>query len=48
MLTIIECKFEDLLKHFEGLKKIEKCSMLELEHFFNMMLIFAFTWGVGG
>lgn len=31
-----------------GLSKIETISNVELDHHFNMMLAFSFTWGIGG
>jgi hypothetical protein len=37
-----------LLEHVGDLHSLDKISSLELEHFLNMILIFSYTWGVGG
>lgn len=37
-----------LSKHYGGLHVLEKISVLELEHFLSMILLFSYVWGIGG
>jgi hypothetical protein len=48
MLYFLEATLKDFIETMGGLKKIESISTIELDHHFNMMLSFSFTWGIGG
>ena len=32
----------------QSLSNLETSSLLEIDHYFNMMMIFSITWGIGG
>ena len=48
VLNLMETFFYQMRDYFGDQSKIEKCSVLELEHYFNMTFIFSYTWGIGG
>ena len=47
-LNIFTFMYDKLIELQEGLSNLELCSLLEIDHYFNMIFIFAYTWGVGG
>lgn len=42
------CLFLEMIEWYEGVEKIETAHPNELDHFFSIILIFCFTWGMGG
>jgi hypothetical protein len=40
--------FKKFIEFTHGILKMELIAVLEIEHYFNMILIFCYTWGIGG